>query len=540
MRRSTIYFITSFIILAIIALVLITFGADDDVQRHHQHLESPSEADLGPCLDCNNIELCTHLPVIVIDTFGAEIPGRPIAFLEGIYTADLRRSFHTGPNGETEIEASVTVIDNQNNWNHASDDPVHESLAMLRIRGNSSRFFDKPNYRISLIKPNAESNPLPLLGMEPHTEWALHGPFLDKTLMRNYMWMNIGAEVMGPGHFVPGVRFFELIIDGDYQGVYVLMETIRPDPHRVNLNRYRDGMPATSYIARIDTFTHTPDRMVDTLASYTYRIERGSSWEIRYPGLSQQSESVRDYVARSISYTERHLFSPEIVWDSRAYQDYVDVDSFVNFFLINEFIANNDLWSGSTYINKDIRNPRITAGPLWDFNNVMDNLFLSMPVDEFMLANRGWFDRLMMCPDFTDRVIRRWHHLRGGTLAEERLIDYMQDVEDWLGTAVDRNFEVWGYSFDPFQVSPMARRRSTYEERVARAYLYEGMSEEAYQAAIRQARDDLLREMNPASFELAMEQSRNFMIERGRFLDNHIEALRQYSHPSRHAQWILE
>ena len=541
MRRSTIYFIVGFIIIAIIALVLVTFGVDDDVQRYHQHLERPSEVDLGDCLDCGDGVLCTHLPLIIIDTFGAEIPGRPLTFGTGQYNDyELNRTFHTSPNGETEIEVSVSVIDNQDDWNHENDDPVHESFAMMRVRGNSSRFFDKPNYRINLIHPNAEGNPLPLLGMDPHTEWALHGPFLDKTLMRNYMWMNIGAEVMGPGHFVPEVRFFELIINGEYQGVYILMETIRVSPYRVSMNRHREDVPSTSYIARIDSFTQTPERNVSTLMTYTHRLEGSSAMEIRYPVLSRQTESVQEYVAISIATTERHLYSPEIIWDSGRSAEYIDVDSFVNFFIINEFIANNDLWSGSTYIHKDVRSQRIVAGPVWDFNNVMDNFFLDMPADQFFLANRGWFGRLMMCPDFTDRVIRRWHQLREGTLSEDRLVSYMQDVEEWLGSAVDRNFEVWGYTFDPFQVSMLARRRPTLAEVMARAPLYEGMSRAAYYAAINQTRDEMIREMNPVNFEQAMEWSRDYMIERGRFLDNYIEALRQFSHPSRHAVWIQE
>ena len=518
MRRNVIYYVAGFLIIAILVVGLVYVGANDDIRRHHQHLERPSEADLGGRSTCLGDTFCTHLPLIIIDTFGAEIPGRPLAFGARIRTHESLRQFHTTPEGETEIEVSVSVIDNLNDWNHINDIPVNESLAMMRLRGNSSRFFDKPNYRINLIHPNAEDNPLPLLGMNPHAEWALHGPFLDKTLMRNYMWMNIAAEVMGPDQFVPEVRFFELILNGEYQGVYVLMETIRVNPHRVSLNRHREGMPTTSFLTRLDTFTHTPERKVNTFAMYTHRLEGGNTTEILYPRTSRQTDVVREYVARSMSIVERLLYSPEIIWSSRIYEQYIDVNSFVNFYIINEFIANNDLWSGSTYLHKDVRG-RLVAGPVWDFNNVMDNFFISMPVDRFLLADRGWFDRLMMCPNFTNRVIQRWNHLRGGVLAEDRLIQYMQEVEDWLGSAIDRNFEVWGYSFDPSKVSVMARRNPTYAEAGQGLTIYD---------------------VNPSSFEEAQEWARNYMIERGRWMDNYIETLRQFSHPSRHAIWVLD
>ncbi|MCL2865386.1 MAG: CotH kinase family protein [Lachnospiraceae bacterium] len=513
-----IYYVVAFLVIVATIVGLAYVGANEDVRRYQQHLERPSEADLGDCLRCDDGTLCTHLPLIEINTFGAEIPGRPVTYESGLFDRGLNAGVVTTPDGESEIEAAVSVIDNLNDWNHADDVPAYESLAMMRLRGNSSRFFDKPNYRLSLIEPDGEGNPLPLLGMDPHAEWALHGPFLDKTLMRNYMWMNMAAEVMGPEQFVPEVRFFELILNGEYQGVYALMETIRVSPYRVSVNRHREGVPVTSYLVRLDTMTHTPERKMNTFVTYTYRLEGGNTMEILYPPLAQQDEVVRDYVARSVSTVERLLYSPEIIWDSRVYEQYIDVNSFVDFYIINEFIGNNDLWAGSTYLHKDVRG-RLVAGPVWDFNNVMDNFFLSMPADEFLLADRGWFDRLMMCPDFTGRVIRRWHELRSGPLAEERLVDYMQEVEDWLGSAIERNYEVWGYSFDPSQVNHYSHRIPTL------AQAAEGMT---------------IYDLNPSSFAEAQEWMRDYMIERGRFMDDHIEALRQFSHPSRHALWILQ
>ena len=505
-------------LVTVLVVGVVYVGASDEVSRYHQHREQASEADLGECHTCTGGVLCTHLPILIVDTFGAEIPGRPLAFGTGRY-GDLETlsTFHTAPGGETEIEVSVSVIESPGNWNHPGDVPALESLAMMRLRGNSSRMFDKPNYRINLVHPDREDNPLPLLGMEPHSEWALHGPFLDKTLMRNYVWMNLAAEVMGPGHFVPNVRFFELILNGEYQGLYVLMETVRVSQHRVGLTRYREGLPVTSYLARLDTQSHVPERKVNIFAFYTYRLEGGNTLEILYPGLARQSDEIRDYVARSVSIVERLLYSPEILWDSRAYEQYLDVDSFVNFYILNEFLANNDMWSSSTYFHKDVRG-RLVAGPVWDFNNVMDNFMRTIPVDSFILSHRGWFGRLLICPHFNERVIRRWNELRRGVLAEERLIGYMQEVEDWLGNAIDRNFEVWGYSFDPMQVSTLARRRATHAERAM------GLTD---------------FDLNPSSFEQAQEQARTYMVERGRFMDRYIETLRQFSHPSRHALWIL-
>ncbi|MCL2194821.1 MAG: CotH kinase family protein [Oscillospiraceae bacterium] len=515
-----IVYIASVALVAVIVAGVMLVTAGDDVARFHQHLHRPSEAALGAC-DCGDDDvLCTHLPLMVIDTFGAEIPGRPLAFGSGIYNdPETLFNHHTTPDGEEEIAVLVRVIDNANAWNHAADEAAHESMAMMRLRGNSSRFFDKPNYRIQLLQADGEDNPLPLLGMSAHMEWALHGPFLDKTLMRNYMWMNIAAEVMGPGHFVPEVRFFELILNGEYQGLYVLMETARVAPDRVNLNRHRPAMPTTSYLVQLDSHhRRAPERSMDVFSTHTLRLEYGRSMAIMYPNLRRQTDDVHGYIARSISIAERLLYSPEMIWYTRPYERYMDVDSFVNFFIINEFVGNNDLWANSTFLHKDVRG-RLAAGPVWDFNNVMNNYFLEMPAEEFMLADRGWFARLMTCPFFTDRVIRRWHSLRRNVLCEDRLLDYMQQVEDWLGSAIDRNFAVWGHSFDYTQMSAMARRRPT------RAQYEQGVS---------------IRDVNPTSFAQAQAWAREYMVTRGRWLDQYIVTLRQFSHTSRHAGVVLQ
>jgi len=453
---------------------------------------------------------------MIIDTFGQDVPGRPIAFGLGEYTRELRNTFHTTPQGETETLAHISLIDNSNNWNHDTDTPILESLANIRIRGNSSRFFDKPNYRISLINADDSNNRQPLLGMAPGHEWALHGPFLDKTLMRNYMWMNMASYVM-TNQFVPEVRFFELILNGEFQGLYVLMETLRVEPNRVNLNRYRPGMSETSYFFRIDWATQNPNRKIETFGIYTLRLEYESLIEILYPTYLNQSDRVRDYVTGSINAFERFLYSTEMLTNPRGIEKYIDINSFVDFFIINELIGNNDLFAGSTYFHKDIRG-RLVAGPVWDFNNIFDNFFLSFPADEFYLNGRGWFDRLFMSPYFTTQVIRRWNTLRQGALSEERLINYMDDVEAWLGSAIDRNFDVWGFSFDYRNLSHLAHRTLRPEER---------------------AMGITVADLNPSSFEEAIEQKRNFMIERSRWMDDHIETLRQYSHQSRHALWHL-
>ena len=166
---------------------------------------------------------------------------------------------------------------------------------------------------------------LPLLGMSKENDWALHGPFLDKTLIRNYMWMNISAEIMG---YAPEVRFCEVILNGEYQGVYVLMETIKEDDYRVNLSDYEEGSDQTSYLVLLDD----PDgnRILNNYTQYTYEMEfstkeddpeqvtSSTGIQVLYPQEEYQSQGVLDYIQQlQREGTVRHIgmssHTPQVV-----------------------------------------------------------------------------------------------------------------------------------------------------------------------------------------------------------------------------------
>ena len=579
--------------LAVILIVTAFHRVDmgSPAYRYHQHQERPGEAELGTCNVCGGGEFHTHLPIISIDTGGQKMPGRPITFgrerefgrtsfyellsdlidqhdsellgtvigdfveenawrledrfvdyedllselielvtdvfgsaLEDDHDSELGEEFisfshrlhQTSDNGESEILVSLHTVDNTNAWNHIGDTPIHTAQALARYRGNSSRWFDKPNYRIRLRRDNdtERERSLPLLGMAAGSTWSLHGPFLDKTLMRNYVWMNISSEVIAG--YVPNVRFCELIVDGEYQGVYLLMEMVTVQNGRVDIRRYRDGDPVLSYLLLLDK--PNPMRRIHNFSAYTRRHEPYRYMELRYPGLSNQNDYVRNYVTAEVSEIEKSLYSLDTIWHTGSYEKYLNVDSFVDFYIMKEFLVDNDTFSVSTFFYKDVRG-KFTIGPIWDLNNMLDNLMRSFPYNEFILNDRGWYSALMKDEKFTERVISRWRYLRSGVLSEERLIEYHTEVELWLGSAIVRNYEVWGYSFDPGLLSSRTRRRPNASQMEAGLTIYD---------------------MNPSSYAEAMDWMLEYMIDRGRYMDNHIEMLRQYSHPSRHAVLALD
>lgn len=496
-------------VIALLSVTAMATAADSgsDNNRYHQHLEAAVPS--GPCT-CDGSELCTHLPIIRIDTDGQYIPGE-IIFAENGETV---LGYTTADDGSPEIAVTIETIEGEGQWHHASDEATYSSTALFRIRGNSSRNFPKKNYRIKLVtdETGLKSNSLPLLGMGAENDWALHGPFLDKTLMRNYMWMNISAEIMG---YAPNVRFCEVILNGEYQGVYVLMETIKEDEYRVDLSDYEPGSAATSYILLMDAADEGV--LIENYTWYTQQLEFNevarTGIQVIYPQEEYLSEDVVSFIQRDVSRLERGLYSSDMVIGKYGYSAEIDVGSFVDYYILQEFLANNDAFSRSTYFYRDVRG-KLTLGPVWDYNNVLNNYFYDFSHSGFLLANRSWYGRMMTDETFVRRVIARYRELREGVLSDEYLVGYINDVVEYLGDAIERNDEVWGYSYNADLLGPNQRREPDSNQ--------------------------TLEDVNPESHEQAVGWMTGYMLARGEWMDEHIEDLLQYCHPSKTASQAVE
>ena len=509
MRRGIIAMAGMAVCVLLLSVFFQDLGGQAGVLRYQQHREQPSEEALGPCGACGGAgTLCTHLPIIHIETGGQTIPGRPYEGSDGVTAG-----YYTGDFGEEEILVRFSTISEEGVWHHGDDAPTEEGTALFRYRGNSSRWFTKGNFRLRTVE---EDDPLTarrlgLLGMKAGKEWALHGPFLDKTLMRNYMCMNLSAEVMGT--WVPDTRFCELILDGEYQGVYLLMETIGVEENRLDLREYEPGDPVLSYLVRIEPYTN-PGKVLDNFSHYSYRMEPGRHLELLYPGVANQTRQVREYVQADYNEAERMLYSVEMLDGSGSWQQELDMESFVNYYILMEFFGINDTFGASTYFYRDARG-KLAIGPVWDYNNAFDNFLRPISSQEFLLSQRGWYAKLTQDREFVEQVISRYRQLRRGVLSEERLVAYEKEIEAWLGSAVDRNFSVWGWTFDPEQLSSRERQRPD------------------------PATSETLQEANPSSYKEAVAWMMDYIVDRGRWMDEHIESLRQYCHPSRFANQML-
>lgn len=458
----------------------------DESGRVHQHLTARRDTGCG----CDGTELCSHLPLVIIDTGGAEVPGK---VQEG---ADrFGQELHSlAEDGETTILARISIVDHPDRNNHPSDTPEVTSDCRFRIRGNSSRNFPKKPYAVSFVDEDGANRSISVMGMDAHHEWALHGPSLDKALVRNYMWYNIAGELM---HYAPNCRYCEVVLNGEYMGLYLMVETVTAgDGCRLNLKMNVKGSQATGYLIRSDRPVEEDLETLRDIYSFTERTSMVyEDFAIRYPGRNTLTPELAKNIELSYSAFEKALFSYDYNAQDYGYWNWIDVDNFVDYYLINEFTRNVDAGRYSTFLYKEMSEPIRLC--VWDFNNACDNYREVETIPRGMTVHgRAWFQMLFRSEPFVQRVLDRYYQLREGWLSEETLLSYVDGTLDWLGPAVERNNARW-------PVGQPGENTLEPEER------------------------------NPRTHREAVEQLKTWLAARGDWLDRNIDTLRQYAHPSR-------
>ncbi|MEE9189992.1 MAG: CotH kinase family protein [Candidatus Neomarinimicrobiota bacterium] len=164
----------------------------------------------------------SNLPIIIIDTFGAEIPNEP------------------------KIPAHMGIIDRgDGEVNNITDDWSIEVDIGIEIRGVTSSTYPKLQYGIETRDGEGNNLNISLFGFPEENDWILHAPYSDKSLMRNAF---VYKTVRSTGRYASQSKYFELILNGSYEGVYVLFEKIKRDRNRVNLLSPSDSSASGGYL----------------------------------------------------------------------------------------------------------------------------------------------------------------------------------------------------------------------------------------------------------------------------------------------------
>lgn len=383
-----------------------------------------------------NEEFTSHLPIVILD-----LP-------DGAPPISLEREKGTGnfipiQGVEPYVNGTLSII-NTGEENHINDKPEIVSNITIKRRGNSSMLYDKAQWTVKLLTESGEKNDIDLLGMGMEHEWILNGSLADKSMLRNYLSYSIASEFM---EFTPDARYCEVLIRENseltYGGVYLLAETIKVGPDRVNIHKFKPNQLMNSYLVRRDRID-SQGIMLDT-----YGRLNGFSSEyigLEYPSKTLVTEDMIQYVSKDISEIERVLYA-ENSKIFELYQEVIDVDSFIDYFLFNEFFGSYDAGNFSTYAYKDMGG-KLHMGPVWDLDSAMDNYYLEpLSEDDLAFQTKPWFDRLCMDKEFIKKLASRYANLRRGILSDEHIAEKIDEIVAYLGDAIEREWSRWGDTY---------------------------------------------------------------------------------------------
>lgn len=339
------------------------------------------------------------------------------------------------------------------------EEPDTVEKATIKMRGASSYLFDKKQYRIKFYTNQGKEKDYGFLGMGEDSEWVLNGPFLDKTLVRNRLFYALAGEIF---EWAPDTRYCELILNGRYQGVYLAVEPVTGGHSRLNLSRYGLLSGETAWLVKRDRIG-TEENPIRTYAEMRGKVQ--NSLYIDYPSPKKITDAQRSWVEQDISRLEYCLYGDESGFPLKDYSRCIDMENFADYFIFNEVAMNHDAGNLSTYIYKNLQDKMKIA--VWDYNNALDNYqWFKMSTDEWYVTDNSWFAQLVRDRDFLDLAVKRYGELRQDILNEEHIYALIDGYQEELGDAIERNFAIWGYTFDESFTNEEERELHSYEEAI--------------------------------------------------------------------------
>lgn len=352
---------------------------------------------------------------------------------------------------EPRVAAQMGIIDNGPGQTNSSFDDFngYDGRIAIEIRGASSQSFPKKNYGFETQLPDGENNNVSLLGMPEENDWILHGPYADKSLLRNVVAYHLARST---GHYAPRTRLCELIVNDDYRGVYILTERIKQDNNRVDIANLKPediaGDELTGgYILQIDRDDedNPNDGWYSSFSPWKFFAYDSPDYDVIQP---EQSNYIRNY----ISEYEQMMNASDY---ADNYRDYVDVDSWVDYFLVSEIGKHIDAYKLSffMYKEKDSNGGKLHFGPIWDFNLGFGNFDFECPPqpqgwayqfpDFCYTPHPFWVEKLTEIPQVSHQIDCRWAQMRAGAWHTDSLIQLIDENVETLSEAQVRNFERW-------------------------------------------------------------------------------------------------
>jgi hypothetical protein len=406
----------------------------------------------------------SNLPIVVINTGGQTILNDP------------------------KIIVDMGIINNGPGIRNYLSDPFNEYNGKIGIeyRGNYSASLPQKPYGIETCYPNGISFNVPILGMPPENDWALLATYNDKSFTRNILSNSLFEKM---GHYAPRSKFVEVVLNGEYQGIYMFSEVIKKDANRVSIAKL-DSTEITwpqisgGYIIKTDYWdaTNSWQTSYSPIDHPGYQIHLAYD----YPAPDKIVPQQKNYIQNFIYDFETALYGPNFNDTLIGYKKYLSTRSFMDYFYVNELARNVDGYKKSCFYHKEKDDSlsgaigKLKAGPVWDFDwawkDIWDcNIFQatdgsgwSHHINDCNTDNYspGWMIRLLQDSVFANELNCRWQNLRNGILDTSFVFHYIDSVANYLDESQKRHYGYWGHMGSATGTPEIQAPRQSYQAEI--------------------------------------------------------------------------
>ncbi len=393
-------------------------------------------------------DFTSDIPIVIMEGYGGGKPEDKETFIDLAFMA-----FEP-------VDGSATL----------SNVPTLATRAGYHLRGQSSANFEKAPYRVELWDNANEDADYPMLGMAPEADWAMIGPYTDRTLIRNAFVYSLSRDM---GLVAMELRFAEVFInqdggpleESDYEGIYAVTQTIKNQKSRVNLEQLEaddvdESVLSGGYIFKFDQAAVDDDEtLIECTGSELLSPGFGFGGGGMQGGDQQNADAGHCWSdlelvdpdpvnEQQLAYISSYLQGFHDALHAEPLGDYaslIDMQSFVDHFIINEITRDVDAYIRSHYYHKD-RDLPLKAGPIWDYNFSLGNFSTDIEGWQWEDGRQGtndWFQVLASDPAFIEQVSTRWRELRQGLLSDAQISTRVDAVAAPLVNAAPRDLERW-------------------------------------------------------------------------------------------------
>lgn len=379
----------------------------------------------------------SELPIVLINTLGQEIPDEPKihALIEIKYN---------GPGNLTQVSDPANI---------------YQGDIGIEVRGATSATFPQKPYALETRDSLGDNFDVSILGMPDENDWVLLSNFNDRSLIKNELAFHLSR---GMGQYAPRTHLCEVLVDSSYRGIYVFGEKIKRDNGRVN-------------IAKLNSWENSGDDLTGGYILTQNYWNPSNSFQSNYspidhPGFDVHflyhtpdpdsiSNTQRAYIAAYVDSLETALYSPGFADPATGYRAYLDVKSFIDYFLVNEVSRNNDGFKKSVYFHKDKNSNggKLKAGPVWDFDwawknvatcsifSATDGSGWAHLVNDCVTDNysTGWYIRLLQDSTFSHELRCTYDLYRTTVLDTTHIFHYIDSIAARVQNAQVRHFQKW-------------------------------------------------------------------------------------------------